>query len=421
MDGGNGGPAVEEVWRRCKKKRRWWGVWMWCAPLRYGNGGDGCIMVMVVVPAAAGRWEVHVRDLYDEMSREWANVENDSDIQELWDHEWDLQGTISINMYNRGQYFKRVAVPFFDTLMPPKTSRRAMSRGPIEQLRQSVAQRFTATTPGGAPDYEVNVRLLSDPLRRRTLVNMRLLSDPLSFTTTVDVAQSFDHFKLVQRWIPTLCRTNGGKCRVLTIPKRFGIHGLWPENSDGSYEHPKGFDYFKLVQRWIPTLCRTNGANAEYLPFPKDLVSTGCGPKILMLGHLYNEMMREWPDVKNNPNYQVLWQEHEWDLHSTISNNMYNEGQYFKLAVELVKQFPVRNWLSETNIYANDGVPKYNAQNISWAIPAKTLKEPELRCEDNRGANELKEIIICVDLAGGVIDCHRPNKNCFEMSVSFLL
>ncbi|KAM7493695.1 hypothetical protein LguiB_028304 [Lonicera macranthoides] len=115
-----------------------------------------------------------------------------------------------------------------------------------------------------------------------------------SFATTVDVAQSFDHFKLVQRWIPTLCRTNGGKCRVLTIPKRFGIHGLWPENSDGSYEHP-------------------SPKNPLYRNIP--------------LGHLYNEMMREWPDVENNPDYQVLW-EHEWDLHGTISSNMYNEGQY---------------------------------------------------------------------------------------------
>ncbi|KAM7497192.1 hypothetical protein LguiA_021606 [Lonicera macranthoides] len=41
--------------------------------------------------------------------------------------------------------------------MPPKISRRATSGGPIERLRQSVAQRFAATAPEGAPDHEAAV------------------------------------------------------------------------------------------------------------------------------------------------------------------------------------------------------------------------------------------------------------------------
>ncbi|KAM7481113.1 hypothetical protein LguiB_005696 [Lonicera macranthoides] len=44
--------------------------------------------------------------------------------------------------------------------MPPKTSRRVMSRGPIEWLRQSIAQRFAATASGGAPDHEAAPQLL---------------------------------------------------------------------------------------------------------------------------------------------------------------------------------------------------------------------------------------------------------------------
>ncbi|KAM7478033.1 hypothetical protein LguiA_026246 [Lonicera macranthoides] len=39
--------------------------------------------------------------------------------------------------------------------MSPKTSRRPTSRGPINQLRQNIAQRFVVTAFGGAPDHEV--------------------------------------------------------------------------------------------------------------------------------------------------------------------------------------------------------------------------------------------------------------------------
>ncbi|KAM7477712.1 hypothetical protein LguiA_025925 [Lonicera macranthoides] len=44
--------------------------------------------------------------------------------------------------------------------MPPKTLKRVMSRGPIERLRQSIAQRFAVTASGGAPDHEAAPRIL---------------------------------------------------------------------------------------------------------------------------------------------------------------------------------------------------------------------------------------------------------------------
>ncbi|KAM7493697.1 hypothetical protein LguiB_028306 [Lonicera macranthoides] len=175
------------------------------------------------------------------------------------------------------------------------------------------------------------------------------------------------------------------KCLVRTIPEGFGIDRLWPDNSN-----------------------RRSGQ-----PNPKILLYA------IPLGDLYDEMMREWLDVKNDPDDQEFW-EHEWDFHGTISNNMYNQGQYFELAVEFVKQFPVRVWLIQKNIYANDGVLEYNAQDISLAISAQTLKEPKLRCEMNLSSRlDLKEIMM--DLAGSVIDCSRPSKNCFKKDISFLL
>ncbi|KAM7486425.1 hypothetical protein LguiA_002434 [Lonicera macranthoides] len=71
--------------------------------------------------------------------------------------------------------------------MPPKTSRRPTSRGPMDQLRQSIAERSAATASRGAPDHEV-----APPPLELHLITAQVPSTQHSFaTSTSTTGRSF--------------------------------------------------------------------------------------------------------------------------------------------------------------------------------------------------------------------------------------
>ncbi|KAM7469303.1 hypothetical protein LguiA_007486 [Lonicera macranthoides] len=71
--------------------------------------------------------------------------------------------------------------------MPPKTSRRPMSRGPMDQLRQSVAQRSAATASRGASDHEV----APPPLELQLITGQVPSTQHSSATSTFTTGRSF--------------------------------------------------------------------------------------------------------------------------------------------------------------------------------------------------------------------------------------
>ena len=77
--------VVVEVWRRCRRIRRWRGVQMWCATLRDGNGGDGSVVAMVV-STVAGRWSADLReeDEWQKIKKKWKIMRSKKEVKKRW-------------------------------------------------------------------------------------------------------------------------------------------------------------------------------------------------------------------------------------------------------------------------------------------------------------------------------------------------
>ena len=71
--------------------------------------------------------------------------------------------------------------------MPPKTSRIVLSGGSIERLRQSIAQRYAATAPEGAPDHEAAL----PPLELQAITAPAPSTQQSSATSTSTTRRSF--------------------------------------------------------------------------------------------------------------------------------------------------------------------------------------------------------------------------------------
>lgn len=60
-----------------------------------------------------------------------------------------------------------------------------------------------------------------------------------SASSAVNTPGTFDYYLLVLSWAPEFCTTNASNASSSECdPKRgfgFVVHGLWPENTDGSY------------------------------------------------------------------------------------------------------------------------------------------------------------------------------------------
>ena len=71
--------------------------------------------------------------------------------------------------------------------MPPKTLKRAMSGGPTERLRQSIAQRFVATAPEG----DLNHEAAPPPLELQAITALAPSTQQSAATSTFTTGRSF--------------------------------------------------------------------------------------------------------------------------------------------------------------------------------------------------------------------------------------
>eukprot|EP00638_Chattonella_subsalsa_P018001 CAMPEP_0117893682 /NCGR_PEP_ID=MMETSP0950-20121206/25476_1 /TAXON_ID=44440 /ORGANISM="Chattonella subsalsa, Strain CCMP2191" /LENGTH=532 /DNA_ID=CAMNT_0005753997 /DNA_START=67 /DNA_END=1665 /DNA_ORIENTATION=+ len=123
---------------------------------------------------------------------------------------------------------------------------------------------------------------------------------------------AFEFFILAQSWQPEFCYGNYDKYPGCTNPKDFWkenltVHGLWPQNLDGSY----------------PCSCEGD-------PFYPGVIAT--------VGMTW--MVNDWPNVKdaqpNDPAYEDFWQ-HEWDKHGVCSQ--LDQATYFESTLLKLEEF----------------------------------------------------------------------------------
>ncbi|KAM5352932.1 hypothetical protein ACJ41O_005654 [Fusarium nematophilum] len=147
--------------------------------------------------------------------------------------------------------------------------------------------------------------------------------------------------------------------------KSWTIHGLWPDNCDGTY----------------PQFC---DSSREYSNI-KELVSKFLGNATLSYISTY------W--LSNDGDDEGLW-EHEWNKHgtciSTLEPDCYQDYQtgseaadYVKRTVSLFKSLPTYQWLADAGIEPSDD-KTYDAAEIVDALAAQHGAEVTIGCQGGK-------------------------------------
>nr|QYF06682.1 S-RNase 8 [Solanum tuberosum] len=181
---------------------------------------------------------------------------------------------------------------------------------------------------------------------------------------------TFDQLQLVLRWPTSFCI--GKNCE--RTPKNFTIHGLWPDSVGGELNYCDGKAKYTRV---------------------KD--------------EAFDKRNKHWPDLllsdADNLKNQGFWV-HEYRKHGSCCKNLFNEKQYFDLALVLKDRFDL------LTTFRNHGIvpeSSHTVHKIEKTIRSVTGVLPNLSCTKNM---DLLEIGICFNRdASNMIDCPRP-KTC---------
>ncbi|KAK9083048.1 hypothetical protein Scep_029519 [Stephania cephalantha] len=182
-------------------------------------------------------------------------------------------------------------------------------------------------------------------------------------------AQDFDFFYFVQQWPGSYCDTKQSCCYPTTGKPAadFGIHGLWPNNRNGSY----------------PSNCNPN------TPFDPSKISD-----------LKRTMQSVWPTLACPSGDGTAFWSHEWEKHGTCSEStLPRQHDYFSAALNLKKQVDLLNILQNAGIEPNGNF--YSLNSIKGAVTAASGFTPWIECNvDESGNGQLYQVYMCVDTSG---------------------
>lgn len=154
----------------------------------------------------------------------------------------------------------------------------------------------------------------------------------------------------------------------------FTLHGLWPDNCDGSFEQ----------------FC-DNSMNVKNV----SRILTEFGETELL-----DEMRKDWLNINHND--ESLWL-HEFNKHGTCVSsikescyhkfsNQYKHNQnvvdFFKVTVNLFKNLPTFQWLAEAGIHPSTEID-YTKSEIEGALRDKFGATPLIKCNRFNGIQEV--------------------------------
>nr|QYF06679.1 S-RNase 5 [Solanum tuberosum] len=182
----------------------------------------------------------------------------------------------------------------------------------------------------------------------------------------------FEYLQLVLTWPATFCHTR----HCFKIPNNFTIHGLWPDNKSTRLNFCSTYPLFNKI---------TDDVKKDALEY-------------------------NWPNLTTtefvSKKYQIFWGK-EYNKHGTCCLDLFNQDQYFDLAIELKDMFDLLKILGMNGI--TPGTSHLTSPKIQTAIKSVTKGIPNLICLDTfQGTTELWQIAICFDRKIAVMDCPRP-------------
>ncbi|KAA0167519.1 hypothetical protein FNF31_00957 [Cafeteria roenbergensis] len=169
---------------------------------------------------------------------------------------------------------------------------------------------------------------------------------------------TWDFFMLVMQWPPTQCMSQNYGCSTYS-KTFFTLHGLWPDNVDGSY----------------PCTCTNE-------QFDENAVSS-----------IMPEMEKFWPSYASSD--KSFWS-HEWTKHGTCAtyNSTFVPDQkaFFEDALNLRSKFSINQALAQAGILPSDS-STVSSNNFVSAISSAVGGEAAIDC-DSKG--NLDSVTICV-------------------------
>jgi ribonuclease T2 len=190
---------------------------------------------------------------------------------------------------------------------------------------------------------------------------------------------SWDFLLLVQQWAPGVCATSRGKqCVIPSYVRYWTLHGMWPNNYDGTY----------------PSNCPDSESfNMQRLePIRKSLTAY-------------------WPTLYTSNSLESFW-EHEFDKHGTCASSdptLATELAYFNATLTARATFDIAAAFSKAGIQASSSTA-YGIDTISQAIQSAYGGVPLVQCSREsrgraRGVEALTSIGVCISSSLTIIDC----------------
>ncbi|XP_076239732.1 ribonuclease Oy-like [Calliopsis andreniformis] len=208
-------------------------------------------------------------------------------------------------------------------------------------------------------------------------------------------SSNFDIIIFTQRWPATICHlwqenSPWHQCALPSDINEWTIHGIWPSQ------------YHKIG----PLFCNPS------LPF-----------SISALKPIEGQLKEKWIDIEYGRDSYSLWQ-HEWEKHGTcaaVLEPMSTEIKYFQKGVSLLKQYDMKNVLSQANIVPGNS---YAVTDILNAIQEVLGKRGMVVCRKDKssGQSYIMEVRVCLNKALELIDCddayeYPTNCNTYESVV----
>lgn len=179
-------------------------------------------------------------------------------------------------------------------------------------------------------------------------------------------AFSYDYNGLVTEWKPTQCKLNS--CVAGYQSTDFNIHGMWPNNWDGTY----------------PSFCSS-------VPYA---ISNATSQLLLTC----------WVSYNGPP--QTFW-EHEWTKHGTCVSPTISPDTYFNTTANLYLNKAILKILGVYNV-----VPS-NTQTYTVADVSKAFSRViNLTCSRIGNNYYLNTLMLCYNLNFAWIDCHASTPAC---------
>jgi ribonuclease T2 len=192
---------------------------------------------------------------------------------------------------------------------------------------------------------------------------------------------SWEFLLLVQQWGPGVCATSRGKqCVIPSYVQYWTLHGMWPNNFDGSY----------------PTNCPDSESfNMQRLePIRKSLTAY-------------------WPTLFTSNSLQSFW-EHEFEKHGTCAASdptLSTELAYFNATLTARATFDLSVAFSKAGISPSTD-KTYSIDAISQAVQSAYGGVPLVQCSSEgshhhhrSGKEALTSIGLCLTPSLTIIDC----------------